>query len=180
MSGIKPMSMREKTQADFDLEKLFELMDEALTSKDERVQSALRGLLTIIELTRVQEDNKHAIETSHGPLRQMQEDLKNITRRLNNVEAEVRQKNTYVPPSPYTPPYNPMPGAGSPYPTNPGAGSPFGPGIWTTPNTGSPWWGPDPNMPYTTSKSTSSSTFTLTDNDKDSTMDEYAKIKLTK
>ena len=31
------MSSREKTQADFDLEKMFEYIDEALTSKDERV-----------------------------------------------------------------------------------------------------------------------------------------------
>jgi hypothetical protein len=50
------MSVREKTQADFDLEKMFAYLDEALTSKDERVQSALRGLLTIIELTRPQDD----------------------------------------------------------------------------------------------------------------------------
>jgi hypothetical protein len=48
------------------------------------------------------------------------------------------------------------------------------------PGGGTPWWGIDPNMPYTTSKSTSSSSYTLTDNDKDSTMDELAKIKLTK
>ena len=57
------MSSREKTQADFDLEKMFEYIDEALTSKDERVQSALRGLLTIIELTRTQDDGRMAVET---------------------------------------------------------------------------------------------------------------------
>lgn len=123
--------MREKTQADFDLEKLFELMDEALTSRDERVQSALRGLLTIIELTRPQDDGRMAVETSHGPLRQMQEDLKNITRRLTNLEGQLRQ-----------------PGAGSPSPWNPGAGSPYTP-PYNVPVYG-PNWGIDPNMPYTT------------------------------
>jgi TolA-binding protein len=147
------MSVREKTQADFDLEKLFELMDEALTSKDERVQSALRGLLTIIELTRVQEDNKHAIETSHGPLRQMQEDLKHISRRLNNLQEEVRQMKQ--------PPYTP------PQPYNPGPGSPFGP--YTNPGGLGPIW--------TTSQSSSS--YTLTDNEKDSIMNPVT-IKLTK
>ena len=134
------MSMREKTQADFDLEKMFAYLDEALTSKDERVQSALRGLLTIIELTRTQDDGRMAVETSYGPLRQIQEDLKNITRRLHNVEGQLRQ------PGAGSTPYNP--GAGSPYPVGP-----YNPGY---PNTGSPaapgtWWGIDPNMPYTTS-----------------------------
>jgi hypothetical protein len=162
------MSMREKTQADFDLEKLTELLDEALTSTDMRVQNALRGLLTIVELTRTQDDGKMAIETKHGPLRQMQEDLKHISQRLNNLEGEIRQR-----------PYNPYPGAGSPYPFNPGAGSPYPTGPWTTPNTGSPWWGTNPNMPYTTSKSTSSSTYTLTDNEKDSIMNP-ATITITK
>ena len=138
------MSMREKTQTDFDLEKMFEYLDEALTSKDERVQSALRGLLTIIELTRPQDDGQMAIETSYGPLRQMQEDLKNITRRLNNLEGQMRQ-----------------PGAGGGvHPYNPGAGSPYTPPYNVPtgyPSTGTPqpapgtWWGIDPNMPYTTS-----------------------------
>jgi hypothetical protein len=143
-------AVRDKTQADFDLERLFEYLDEALTSRDERVQSALRGLLTIIELTRTQDDGKMAIETSHGPLRQMQEDLNNISRRLYNLQEEVRQikQPPYVPSAPYSP----------------GAGSPFGP--YTNPGSPGPIW--------TTSKSSSS--YTLTGNDKDSTMN----IKLTK
>ena len=138
------MSSREKTQADFDLEKMFEYIDEALTSKDERVQSALRGLLTIIELTRTQDDGRMAVETRLGPLRQMQEDLDNIIRRLNNLEGQVRQ------------PWS-NPGAGSPSPWNPGAGNPYTPGPtytppYSNPTTGAPgtWWGIDPNMPYTT------------------------------
>ena len=42
------MEVQEKTQADFDIERMFDMLDTALTSKDERVQSALRALLTII------------------------------------------------------------------------------------------------------------------------------------
>ena len=177
MLGIKPMSVRENTQADFDLERMFGMLDEALTSKDERVQDALRGLLTIIALTRTQDDGKNLVETSHGPLRQMQEDLKHISRRLNTLEGEVRQRGTYVPPAnPYIPnqPYNPGPGGPvGPY-VNPG--SPYSP---PDPKTGTPWWGPDPNMPYTTSKTSSSSSYTLTDNKKNSTMGTTT-IKLTK
>jgi hypothetical protein len=60
----------------------------------------------------------------------MQEDLDNIIRRLNNLEGEVRQRGTFVPPAPY----------------NPGAGSPYTPAPYYGPN-----WGIDPNMPYTTS-----------------------------
>jgi hypothetical protein len=157
------MSSREETQADFDLEKLFELMDEALTSRDERVQSALRGLLTIIELTRTQDDGRMAVETRLGPLRRMQEDLENITRRLTNLEGQMRQM-------PLT-----NPGAGSPYPLGPYTPGPYNPGY---PNTGTPassgpWWGIDPNGPWTTSKSTSASSYTLTGDDKDSTMTTF-------
>lgn len=151
------MTSREKNQADFDLEKMFEYIDEALTSKDERVQSALRGLLTIIELTRTQDDGRMAVETKHGPLRQMQEDLDNIIRRLNNLEGEVRQRGTFVPPAnPYMPgPYNPgYPNTGTPAPSG-------------------TWWGIDPNSPWTTSKSTSASSYTLTGDDKDSTMTTF-------
>ena len=162
--------MREKTQADFDIEKMFAYLDEALTSKDERVQSALRGLLTIIELTRPQDDGRMAVETSHGPLRQMQEDLKHMNRRLNNLAEEMRQRQPAVigPANPYMPgPYNPgYPNTGNPPPVSVPAG---------------PWWGIDPNMPYTTSKTSSSSLYTppgpyLTDDDNNAKIS----IKLTK
>jgi hypothetical protein len=122
--------MRQKDQSDFDIERMFEMLDTAMTSKDERVQNAFRSLLTIIALTKPQEDGVYAVEKSYGPLRQMQEELKNITRRLHNLENEMRQR-PYVNPQPY----------------NPGAGSPYGPFI----NPGSPYTiGTDPNGPWTT------------------------------
>lgn len=168
------MAAREKTQADFDLEKMFEMLDEALTSQDERVQSALRGLLTIVALTRTQDDGTMAVETKHGPLRQMQDDLQNVIRRLNNLENQMRQ--------PYTP-SQPM----APNPYTPAPFQPYQPGYPATgqkpiPNAPGAWWGVDPNGPWTTSKSSSSSSYTppgpfiLTDDEKDSTMN----IKLTK
>ena len=117
-------AVREKDQADFDLEKMFEMLDEALTSKDERVQNALRGLLTIIALTKTQDDGQNLVETSYGPLRRIQEDLKHITRRLSNIEGEVRQRGTMVPPAnPWNPASQPYTNPGSPYQA-PGTGYP--------------------------------------------------------
>lgn len=107
------MEMQEKSQADFDLERMFEMLDEALTSKDERVQSALRGLLTIITLTRTQDDGSMAVERTYGPLRSIQKDFNNIVRRLHNVESELRQQKY----QPHTQPQNPWPYQGPTYTT---------------------------------------------------------------
>ena len=99
--------------------------DTAMTSRDERVQSAFRALLTIIALTKPQDSGDMAVEKAHGPLRRMQEDLNDLNRRLWSLQEEVRQLKQQ--------PYNP-----APYPYNPGAGSPFGPLV----NPGSPYSGP--------------------------------------
>ena len=116
------MEIRTEDQSDFDLEKMFELLDTAMTSKDERVQNAFRALLTIIALTKPQDDGRYPVETSHGPLRKMQDDLKDISRRLWSLQEEVRQlkQQPYTPSAPYTPPGSPF----GPY-INPG--SPYGP-----------------------------------------------------
>lgn len=113
------MEMQEKSQADFDLEKMFEMLDEALTSRDERVQNALRGLLTIIALTKTQDDGKNPIETSHGPLRQIQEDLRDLNRRVYNLQNEIRQR----PVGTGQQPWNPYGGQG--VATQPWAGTPY-------------------------------------------------------
>jgi hypothetical protein len=155
-------AVREKTQADFDLERVMDLFDSALTSKDERVVNALRQLLMITALT-APESNDDIMDQRNGPFRRLQENLNDLYRRLNTVENEMNNMRRQ--------PYNP--GAGNPYPmgpyVNPGSPNPY-----------SPNWGIDPNMPYTTSKASSSyippGPFTLTDNEKDSTMN----IKLTK
>lgn len=105
---------RDPTQADFDLERVMELFDTALTSRDERVQNALRQLLTIVTLTTTQEDGKMAIEQSHGPLRQMQQDINNLSRSLYRLREEVQMMQTKI-----STPYNPYPG--QPY-TAPGTG----------------------------------------------------------
>ena len=134
------MSSREKNQADFDLERIMDLFDEALTSKDERVVNALRQLLMIVALT-APESNDGIMNKNTGPFRQLQDDLNNLHRRINTMENELNNMRR-----------QPLGGAGSPSPWNPGAGSPYTP-PYTNPTTGAPgtWWGIDPNMPYTTS-----------------------------
>lgn len=93
---------RDPNQADFDLERVMELFDTALTSRDERVQNALRQLLTIVALTSTQEDGRMAIEQSHGPLRQMQQDINNLSRSLHRLREEVHIMQNKM-----STPYNP-------------------------------------------------------------------------
>ena len=83
------MSMRSLDQGDFDLETFIKMMDEAITSKDERVQNALRSLLMIVTLTRNADTELTPFETNQGPLRRMQEDLRDLSRRLRQLENEV-------------------------------------------------------------------------------------------
>lgn len=119
---------REKTQADFDMDRFIKLMDQALTSKDPRVKDALRSLLMIVALT---DPEPEAREEELGPLRQMVEDMWNINRRLNKVEDELRRQKfeqQTVPqvPSPWTGPLT---------------------GPWTSPDTGK--WFPPPDITCT-------------------------------
>jgi len=83
------MSSREKVQADFDLERFIDMFDEALTSKDERVINALRSLMMMVVLTRP-EGRDQAADGNRGPLRQVFDDQRQILRRLEGVEREIR------------------------------------------------------------------------------------------
>ena len=81
MSG----SAREKTQADFDLERFINMFDDALTSNDPRVKNALQSLMMMVILTESEAPNRQI-----GPLRQLYEDVHSINRRLGRVEDDVR------------------------------------------------------------------------------------------
>lgn len=119
---------REKTQADFDLDRFIKLIDQALTSKDPRVKDALRSLLMIVALT---DPEPEVSDNDVGPLRQLSDSLWNLNRRLRTVEDELRrQKAEQQIPSQIQP--------------------------WTSPNTG-PWitpdtgrWFPPPDITCTT------------------------------
>ena len=80
--------------------------------------------MVIVTLTKTQEDGRMAIERSHGPLRQLQEDIHNLTRSLHRLREEVQVLQGRVNP-PYGGPGNPW-GANpnSPYTLTGGAGQP--------------------------------------------------------
>jgi hypothetical protein len=74
-------------QAEFDLQRVMDLFDTALTSKDERVVNALRSLLMIVALTNPEDaDAKGDI----GPLRAMERDLNSMHSRIRSLEDQVR------------------------------------------------------------------------------------------
>lgn len=81
---------REKDSADFDLEHLIELFDEALTSKDDRVKSALQSLLMMTILTKSESVKSVISDKSQGPLRRLFEDLHHINSRLYRVEDQLQ------------------------------------------------------------------------------------------
>ena len=83
------MSSREKVQSDFDLERFIDMFDEALTSNDERVINALRSLMMMVVLTKP-EGRDQAGAGNKGPLRQVFDDQRQILRRLESVEREIR------------------------------------------------------------------------------------------
>lgn len=86
MSG----EMREKDQADFDMDRFIDMFDEALTSRDPRVIETLRSLLMITTLTRPEPYSGPAIDRQHGPLRRLAEDVRQAHRRISDLEDMVQ------------------------------------------------------------------------------------------
>lgn len=82
-------AMREKDQADFDLERFIDMFDTAMTSNDPRVVETLRKLMMIVALT-APETNSVAIDRQHGPLRRMFEDMNHLNRRMRDMEDAFR------------------------------------------------------------------------------------------
>ena len=82
--------MREKDQADFDLERFVEMFDEALMSQDPRVMRTLRDLMMIVTLTKPESRNSGLHDRNMGPLRRVLEDMRDLNRRLIDLEREVR------------------------------------------------------------------------------------------
>jgi hypothetical protein len=88
MSG----AMREKDSADYDLERLTELFDTALTSDDPRVKNALRQLMMMVILTSTdhEDHDKQRLTSRVGPMRRMQEDIVDLRRALESVRQEMQ------------------------------------------------------------------------------------------
>lgn len=93
MSG----AMREKDAADYDLERFVEMFDQALTSDDPRVKNALRQLMMMVVLTDA-DDYEGRARSKHGPLRRMQEDMRDQFKWIQRLEQEIekiKQSITY-------------------------------------------------------------------------------------
>jgi PAS domain-containing protein len=88
MSG----AMREKDSSDYDLERLTELFDEALTSDDPRVKNALRQLMMIVVLTSEDHEDrdKQRLTSRMGPMRRMQEEINDLRRALESLRHEMQ------------------------------------------------------------------------------------------
>jgi hypothetical protein len=88
MSG----AMREKDSSDYDLERLTELFDEALTSDDPRVKNALRQLMMIVVLTSEDHEDrdKQRLTSRVGPMRRMQEDINDLRRTVADLKYEIQ------------------------------------------------------------------------------------------
>lgn len=84
MSG----AMREKDAADYDLERFTEMFDQALTSDDPRVKNALRQLMMMVILTDT-DDHEGEQRSKHGPLRRMQEDMRDQFKWIRRLEQEI-------------------------------------------------------------------------------------------
>jgi|GEM_PF-6434884 len=84
MSG----AMREKDAANFDLERLTEMFDRAMTSDDPRVKNALRQLMMMVILT--DSGDNEADVRAQGPLRRMQEDIKDHWRWIKRLDDQVQ------------------------------------------------------------------------------------------
>ena len=123
---------REKDQKDFDLEQIVEIFDTALESNDQRIKDALRALLTITVLCTAERPQEKIM----GPFERMLDDMRNLNRRLGNMEDELNRLN-WDNQRKQTEPFMPTPAVG-PYPsTNPWTG--------TNPNGPKPMWGPSYN-----------------------------------
>jgi hypothetical protein len=84
MSGAS----RVKDASDYDLERFVEMFDQALTSDDPRVKNALRQLMMMVILTDT-DDHEGKQRASHGPLRRMQQDMRDQFRWIQRLENEL-------------------------------------------------------------------------------------------
>lgn len=108
-------AMREKDQADFDLETFVDLFDTAISSDNPTVQRALKNLILVSSIVNAQE-NVEGLRK--GPLRRLVDDINNINKRLSNLEGAGAYRSTYAPT--ITSPSTASPAPGQWHPHGPG------------------------------------------------------------
>ena len=114
------MSMREKDQADFDLETFVDLFDTAMSSDNPAVQRALKNLVLISAMVNAQQNSEGLRK---GPLRRLVDDIQTLNKRMSNLESAGAYRSTYAPTVT-------TPGTASPAP---GQWNPHGPGYTNYP-----------------------------------------------
>lgn len=130
MGKNRMSAMREKDQADFDLETFVDLFDTAMTSDNPAVKKAFKNLLLISAI--VNSDQGSGLR--QGPLRRLVEDIQHLNRRLGSLEnGRSQSPNMPIPSGPYiNTPYVISPGTVNPMPTvQPHTGTPNWPGTTT-------------------------------------------------
>jgi hypothetical protein len=85
MSGAS----RVKDASDYDLERFVEMFDQALTSDDPRVKNALRQLMMMVILTDTDSHEGEQKVKHDGPLRRMQQDMRDQFRWIQRLENEL-------------------------------------------------------------------------------------------
>lgn len=87
-------SMREKDQADFDLETFVDLFDTAISSDNPTVQRALKNLILVSAIVNAQENSEGLRK---GPLRRLVDDIQTLHKRIGNLESAGAYRATYAP-----------------------------------------------------------------------------------
>ncbi len=77
--------MRQKDQADFDLETFVDLFDTALTSDNPTVRRAFKNLILVASIVQAEENHD---SIANGPLRRLVEDIRSLNRRIGNLESQ--------------------------------------------------------------------------------------------
>ena len=86
--------MREKDQADFDLETFVDLFDTAVSSNNPTVQRALKNLILVSAIVNAQENSEGLRK---GPLRRLVDDIQVLNKRIGNLESAGAYRSTYAP-----------------------------------------------------------------------------------
>ena len=94
--GKRIMGMREKDQADFDLETFVDLFDTAMSSDNPAVQRALKNLVLISAMVNAQSPES----LRKGPLRRVVEDIQILNKRLSTLESAGAYRSPYTPSTP--------------------------------------------------------------------------------
>jgi len=127
--------MRQKDQADFDLETFVDLFDTAMTSDNPAVKKAFKNLLMISAIVNSEQSNSGI---RRGPLRRLVEDIQHLNRRIGTLEngRTVPSPNVPIPSGPYI---------NTPFVISPGTitpGTSASPMPSVQPHTGTPNWPP--------------------------------------